>query len=429
MLEDSPAAALVIPSLGTALEAIATPIASPLSQDQTARNRPKIIAILSVLMAFGSLSVDVYLPALPTMGQMLGANAGTMALTLSGYLIGFSLGQLLWGPISDKYGRRAPVAAGLILFVMGSAGCALAMSAWAMIVWRVLQAVGACAGVVLARAMVRDLYERDRAAKMLSTLILIMSISPLIGPLIGGQILALSSWRAIFWLLVVIGMTTLVSLSALPETLPPGRRNPKPLGRALAGYSELLRHRRLLGYAGSGGFFYIGIFAYIGGTPFAYITFYHVRPQLYGLLFGFTISGIMAANLINSRLVTKLGSDRLLRAGTVVAALSGTVVAAVAWTSWGGLAGLVVALFAFTAMSGLIMANSIAGALASFPERAGTASALVGAIHFGMGMVGSALVGSLADGTPWPLGWVIAASGVGSLLCAHLLVPSEAAGC
>ena len=429
MLEDSSDPAMVGLSHETAAEAAAPSIPSLLGQDPAARNSLAVILILSVLMAFGSLSVDVYLPALPAIGRMLGADAGTMALTLSGYLVGFSLGQLLWGPISDKHGRRAPVAAGLVLFVIGSAGCALAMSAWVMIGWRVLQATGACAGVVLARAMVRDLYERDRAAKMLSTLILIMSISPLIGPLIGGQVLSLSSWRAIFWLLVVIGVATLVALFALPETLPPAARNPKPLGRALAGYGELLRHRRLLGYAGSGGFFYIGIFAYIGGTPFAYITFYHVRPQLYGLLFGFTISGIIAANLINSRLVTKLGSDRLLRAGTVIAALSGIVVATVAWTGWGGLAGLVVTLFAFTAMSGLIMANSIAGALASFPDRAGAASALVGAIHFGTGMVGSALVGSFADGTPWPLGWVIGVSGIGSLLCAHLLVPHKAAAC
>ena len=378
-------------------------------------------------MAFGSLSIDIYLPALPIMGRMLGADAGTMALTLSSYLVAFSLGQLLWGPISDKHGRRAPVAAGLVLFVIGSIGCALATSAGAVVAWRVVQAVGACAGVVLARAMVRDLYERDRAAKMLSTLILIMSVSPLIGPLIGGQMLAHASWRAIFWLQVVIGMAALAALRALPETLPPGRRNPKPLGQAFAGYGELLRHRRLLGYAGTGGLFYIGIFAYIGGTPFAYITFYHVPAQLYGLLFGLTILGIMTANFVSSRLVTKLGSDRLLRAGTVVAALAGIVVAIAAGTGWGGLAGLVVSLFAFTAMSGLIMANSIAGALASFPDRAGAASALVGAIHFGMGMVGSALVGSFADGTPWPLGWIVALSGIASLLCARLLVPPAAA--
>ena len=381
------------------------------------------MVILSVLMAFGSLSVDVYLPALPAMGRMLGADAGTMALTLSGYLVGFSLGQLLWGPVSDKHGRRAPVAAGLVLFVIGSAGCALATSVSAVVGWRVLQAAGACAGVVLARAMVRDLYERDQAAKALSTLILIMSASPLVGPLIGGQVLALFSWRAIFWLQVIIGVATLMALSALPETLPPGRRNPRPLGRALAGYGELLRHRRLLGCAGAGGLFYVGIFAYIGGTPFVYITFYHVQPQLYGLLFGLAILGIMLANFINSRVVTKLGSDRLLRAGTAVAALSGIVVATAAWTGWGGLAELAAALFAFTSMSGLIVANSIAGALAGFPERAGAASALVGAIQFGTGMAGSALVGIFADGTPWPLGWVVALSGIGSLVCARLLVP------
>jgi DHA1 family bicyclomycin/chloramphenicol resistance-like MFS transporter len=206
-----------------------------------------VLATLSALMGFASISTDLYLPAMPEMGRALGADAGTVELTVSGYLVGFSLGQLLWGPIGDHHGRRLPVAIGLVLFVVGSAGCALAGSAWAMVGWRMVQAAGACAGVVLARAMVRDLYEGDRAARMLSTLMTAMAVAPLLGPVLGGQILALAGWRAIFWTLVGVGLLTLAAVSTLPETLPASRRNREPLGRALVRYGELLRHRWLLG--------------------------------------------------------------------------------------------------------------------------------------------------------------------------------------
>ncbi|SMF90169.1 MFS transporter, DHA1 family, bicyclomycin/chloramphenicol resistance protein [Azospirillum oryzae] len=392
---------------------------------ETAQHGWRVLAILSALMGFASISTDLYLPAMPAMGRALGADAGHVELTVSGYLVGFSLGQLFWGPLSDRFGRRLPVAVGLVLFAIGSAGCAMAGSAWALVGWRVLQAVGACAGVVLARAMVRDLYEGHRAAQMLSTLMTVMAVAPLLGPIVGGQILALAGWRAIFWTLVGVGMATLAALLTLPETLPPERRNHEPLGHALLRYGTLIRHRRLLGYAGAGGFFYGGMFAYIAGTPFAYVTYHHVPPELYGLLFGAGIVGIMATNTFNARLVRRLGSDRLLLCGTGLAALSGLVLAVTAWTGWGGLWGLAVPLFLFASATGFIVANSIAGALSGFPERAGAVSALVGSVHYGSGIVSSALVGAFANGTPWPMGWVIALTGIGSLLCAWLLVPAN----
>jgi DHA1 family bicyclomycin/chloramphenicol resistance-like MFS transporter len=382
-----------------------------------------VLAILSVLMGFASISTDLYLPAMPAMGRTLHADAGAIELTVSGYLIGFSVGQLLWGPISDRYGRRGPVAIGLVLFIIGSAGCALSASAPALVGWRVVQAVGACAGVTLGRAMVRDLYEGDYAARMLSTLLTVMAIAPLLGPSLGGQILALAGWRAIFWTLVGIGTMTLSALFVLPETLPPTRRNREPLGRAVAAYVMLLQHRQLMLYAGASGFFYGGMFAYIAGSPFAFISFYHVRPSLYGMLFGAGIIGIMAANLINARLVTRVGIAVLLRAGTSGAALGAILLAIDARTGWGGLAGLALPLFVFIGVTGFIVANSIAGVLGFFPARAGAASALVGAMQYGMGIAGSALVGAFADGTPWPMGWVIALSGIGSALCAWALIP------
>ena len=276
----------------------------------------RTLAILCLLMGFASISTDLYLPALPAMAVALGADSGSMELTISGYLVGFSLGQLVWGLVGDRAGRRLPIAIGLVLFVIGSAGCALARSAEAMIAWRVVQAAGACAGVVLARAMVRDLYERDRAARMLSILMTVMAVAPLLGPVAGGQILLAAGWRAIFWTLVGVGLLTLALLLTLPETLPPARRNPETLRRAFLQYGALLRDPALLGYAGAGGFFYAGLFAYVAGTPFAYITYHHVPERLYGLLFGAGILGIMAANLLNARLVARYGSDRLMRAGT-----------------------------------------------------------------------------------------------------------------
>lgn len=381
----------------------------------------RVLAILSTLMGFASISTDLYLPAMPGMGRALHADAGAMEFTITGYLVGFSLGQLLWGPIGDRYGRRIAVAVGIALFVAGSSGCALSDSAAAMIGWRIVQAVGACAGVVLARAMVRDLYHGPRAVQMLSTLITVMAIAPLIGPSLGGEIVTLAGWRWVFWSLVAIGIATLAALFSLPETLPPERRNPQSLGRALLGYADLLRRPRLMGYAAVGGFFYAGAFAYIAGSPLAYIDVYHVPVRLYGVLFGLGIAGIMAVNLVNARLAFRFGADRMLFAGAVAAAVSGIAVATTAHSGWGGLAGLVLPLVAFMSVNGLIVANSIAGALSEFPERTGAASALVGAIQYGSGILGSGLVGGFADGTPWPMGWVIGLCGLGSLLSMTLV--------
>lgn len=379
-----------------------------------------VLSVLSLLMGFASISTDLYLPAMPMMAQSLHADTGLVEWTVSGYLIGFSLGQLLWGPIGDRWGRRPSVGIGLVLFVIGSAGCGLSTNVHMMIGWRMVQALGACASVALSRAMVRDLYEGSQAAKMLSTLITVMAVAPLVG----GQITTFAGWRAIFWVLVGIGLFTLLALFTIPETLATEKRNREPLTRVMGRYAGLLCRRRLLGYAGAGGFLYAGMFAYIAGTPFAYINYYHVPAQLYGLLFGLGVIGIMATNMVNSTLVMRFGHDRMLFSGTLIAAISAIAVGIFGRTDWGGLWGLVIPLFVFASSTGLIVANSIAGALADFPESAGTVSALIGAIHYGSGIAGSGLVGAFADGTPWPMAWVILACGILSLFSMGLLISS-----
>jgi MFS transporter, DHA1 family, multidrug resistance protein len=383
----------------------------------------RILATLSALLGFASISTDFYLPAMPTMARSLGASAGAMGWTISAYLLGFSLGQLVWGPIGDRHGRRIPVAIGLVLFILGSSGCGLSTNAAMIICCRLIQAVGACAGVVLARAMVRDLCQGDRAAQMLSSLMTVMAIAPLVGPIIGGQVLALAGWRAIFGTLVVVGFLTLIALLKLPETLPVHRRNREPLHHAFRQYGQLIQGRRLMGYAGAGGCFFGGTFAYIAGSPFAYIDYHHVPTRLYGLLFGLGIVGIMVTSSLNSRLVTRFGTRRMLVVGTAVAALAGVVLCLDAWTDLAGLWGLVIPMFLFVSATGFIVANTVAGALADFPNRAGAVSALVGSIQYGGGILGSALVGLFADGTPWPMGWIVGLSGIGSILFA-LLIPS-----
>ncbi len=292
-----------------------------------------------------------------------------------------------------------------------------------MIGWRVVQAMGACASVVLARAMVRDLYSGNRAAQVMSTLMMVMAIAPLLGPVLGGQILALAGWRAIFWTLVGVGLLTLAAVSTLPDTLPLERRSTAPLWMAFARYGQVLRHKRLLGFAGIAGCFFGGTFAYIAASPFAYITYHHLAPQYYGLLFGAGIVGLVLLNLVNARLVMRVGSETLLLAGNRLAALAGVLLALDAWTGWGGLAGLVVPMFLFVSATGLISANAVAGALAHHPDQAGAVSALFGTIQYGTGILGPALVGILADGTPWPMGLVVGLAGLGGLLCARLLKP------
>ncbi|MCF5668634.1 Bcr/CflA family efflux MFS transporter, partial [Pseudomonas marginalis] len=207
-------------------------------------NNVRLMLNLSALMSFASISTDMYLPALPAISRALHTDSAGVELTFSAFLIGFSLGQLIWGPISDRFGRKFPILIGMVLFIIGSVGCALSTTVTEMMVWRVVQALGACVGPVLSRAMVRDLYGREQSAKMLSTLILIMGVAPIAGPLVGGQILLLWSWPAIFWALAIVGLVTLFSFGRLPESLPPKHRTREPLRHTFATYLQLIRDPR-----------------------------------------------------------------------------------------------------------------------------------------------------------------------------------------
>lgn len=376
------------------------------------------LVVLAVLLGFASISTDLFLPALPTMQAQLEAKEGALHFVISAYLLGFAFGQLGWGPISDRYGRRGPIAVGVLVFVLGSAGCALSTSASEIIGWRVVQALGASAGVALARAMIRDLYDRDEAARTLSTLMTVMAVAPLLGPLVGAQILEIASWQAIFWTLVGIGLATCVAVMTLPESLPTEKREHGSVLTAISGYGEILTNPRLLAYAAVIGFFYVAIFASVAGTPFVLIEYFGATPRTYSLIFSAGIIGLMGANAFNARLVSRIGSNQMLRLGALGAAVFGLALLVTSLADIGGVVAFVVLQFLFTAMNGLILANGVAGALASVQTKAGSASAVVGAIQYGSGMIGSAAVGLLANGTPTPMVFVMAVGGIGASLMA-----------
>lgn len=377
------------------------------------------ILILSALMAFTSLSTDIYLPAMPVMANEL---QGNVELTITGFLVGFCIAQLIWGPISDHLGRRIPLVIGMVLFVIGSIGCALSTDIMQIVFWRVFQALGACTGPMLARAMIRDLFSRTRAAQMLSTLTIVMAIAPIVGPLLGGQMIKFASWHAIFWLLAVIGVLMLCSLYWLSETLPPERRVKTSIRGAFETYYTLLSNRSFMRFTLSLTFYYVAAYAFITGSPFVYISWFHIDPQHYGWLFAINIVGVMSMSAVNRRLVQRYPLETLLKRAVGVATLAALALAMGTKLNVGGVILIVATVFVFFSMNGIIAATATAAALDSAPHAAGSASALIGALQYGSGIISSLLLALFSDGTPWTMGWIIA---LFTLLSAGMVVRAQ----
>lgn len=363
------------------------------------------LIILSGLMACTSLTTDIYLPAMPTMERELHGDA---EWTITGFLIGFAIAQLLWGPISDKVGRKKPLYMGMFLFIVGSVGCACSQTILEVTVWRILQALGACVGPMLSRTMIRDLYEKSEAAQMLSTLIIIMAIAPIAGPLIGGALLKIASWNAIFWLMVVIGFILLLCVLKLPETLSAEKRATGSIVSSFVDYSKLLTNRSFVTYTLCVTFFYIAVYAFITGSSFVYINYFHVRPEYYGFLFGVNIIGITIISAANRKLVKKYPLDKLLIFSTLIATLGAGALLVCSLTRVGGIFGIIIPVFIIFSMNGIVAACSNAAALdAVSSDVVGSAAALLGSLQYGSGIISSALLALFSDGTPETMVWIM----------------------
>jgi MFS transporter, DHA1 family, multidrug resistance protein len=382
----------------------------------------RLTIILGCLAAFGPLSIDMYLPSLPTLAQEFRTDTAAAQLTLSSFFIGLAFGQALYGPIADRFGRKPPLLVGCALYMLASVACVLAPSIEALVVLRLLQALGGCAGMVISRSVVRDLFDEHESARIYSFLMLVMGIAPITAPLLGGQLLALFGWRSIFWLLGGFGLLCLLMVAfGLPESLPADRRNRAGVRQALGVYVQLLADRRFLGYALAGGFLMAGMFAYISGSPFVVIELYGVSPQLYGWIFGANALGLIIASQLNRLLLSRYPGDAILSATLAVAAAASVVLALVAAFELGGLVGLLLPLFICIASVGLVGPNTAAAAMAPYGRMAGSASALLGTLQFVVGALSGIVVGALYNGTALPMAGTIAVCCVAALVIFQVL--------
>ena len=397
------------------------------SQSPGARTPWPLIVLLGSLTAIAPVAIDTYLPSLPTIGEDLGASAAQTQATVSAFLAGMAIGQVFYGPASDRFGRRAPILLGIGIFILASAGCALAPSAEALIGLRFLQALGGCAGAVVARAAVRDRFGYVETARILSLLLLVMGLAPVLAPLLGGAVLAVAGWRAIFWVMTGFGLAIgVAAFFWLGESRSEETRLQARAESPFGAYASLLRQPRLGGYALTAAFNGVVLFTYISASPGLLIGTYGISPGQFGWIFGLNAAGLIGASQVNRVILRRITPDRvLLRASTVAAGVT-LLLALAAVTGLGERWTILPLLFLLLSSYAFMQGNAMAGALNVDPRRAGSVSALMGAFSFGAGAGASALTGMLHDGTARPMALVMLVAIVGSAVALRTLALPKA---
>ncbi|MCF5229269.1 multidrug effflux MFS transporter [Pseudomonas edaphica] len=372
----------------------------------------RIILILGALSAFAPLAIDFYLPGFPAMATAFATDEKHIQLTLAVYFGGLAIGQLIYGPLADRFGRRVPLLSGVTLFTLASFACAYAPSLDWLIGARFVQALGGCAGMVISRAVVSDKCDAVGSAKVYSQLMLVTGLAPILAPLAGGVMVGLWGWQSIFLALSIFSVMAAIAVAVgLPETLPADKPR-QPLSGSLSRYVSLLSDRVYLGYALTGGISIAGMFAYIAGSPFVFIKLYGVPAEHYGWVFGSNAAGFILVAQLNARLLAKRGPAFLLSRTVWVYVAAALTLLAIAALRTEALWPLLVPLFICIASLGCILPNTSACAMAGQGARAGSASALLGCIQFGVAAGAASLVGVLHDGTAMPMAMVISLCGV-----------------
>jgi MFS transporter, DHA1 family, multidrug resistance protein len=367
-----------------------------------------LILIMGLLTAIGPLSIDMYLPAFPAMAKSLHSTVSEVTLSLSSFFIGISAGQLLYGPLLERFGRKRPLYAGLCFYFLASVGCALAQSVNGLIVFRFFQAIGGCVGMVAARAMVRDLFAVKENAKVFSMLMLVVSVSPIIAPTLGGYITTAFGWRYVFAMLILVVLVILAgTYFFLPESKPPDpdfSLKPAPI---LRNFVSVLKHPHFITYALTGAISYAGLYAYIGGAPHVFMEIFKVSEVQFGWIFALIAAGLISASQVNNRALKRYSSEQVIRLASGCQSVIGLTFVCLTFLGWSHLFLTVFLILIFLVCQGFIFPNATALALAPLGHNAGNASALIGAIQLSIGASASALVGVLQNLTALPMAVVM----------------------
>jgi MFS transporter, DHA1 family, multidrug resistance protein len=386
------------------------PTTNPADPEDTQQPKPvtlNLILILGILSAYGPITIDLYMPALPTIAQEF--QTERVQQTMSVYFLGMALGQLFMGPLSDKFGRKRPLLFGCALYALASLGCALSPSLQALLAFRFLQALGGCAGMVLTVSMVRDFFALKDSAKVFSYLVLVMGLAPILAPLVGGQLLLYTGWRVIFLVLAGFGLACFVMVAlGLPESLPCLRRNKNALSNLAGTYRQLLGDVRFIAYALPASFIGAGFTVYLASAALVFIEVYGVAPQHFGWIFGLNAVGLIGMSQVNAWLLRRHSSDTILNRAMFALMLVALALLLIAVTGFGGMVGVWTALFFCVGGSGLIRPNATAGAMAPFPERAGSASALLSSLGAGLGALTGYILSLFHATSPVPMAFLLA---------------------
>ena len=388
----------------------------------------KIVFILGLLAMLMPLSIDMYLPALPDISAQFGVPAGSAQMTLSTYILGFALGQLLYGPMADSLGRKPVILGGTLVFAGAAVACALAQTIDHLIFMRFLHGLAAAAASVVINALMRDIYPKEEFSRMMSFVMLVTTIAPLVAPMAGGAVLVWFSWHAIFWILALAALlASAMIFFFIDETLPAEHRQKFHIRTTIGNFASLFRHKRVLSYMLASGFSFAGMFSFLSAGPFVYIELNHVSPQHFGYYFALNIVFLFVLTIINSRFVRRVGALNMFRAGLWIQFVMAVWLVVSAFLGVGFWA-LVIGVAAFVGCVSMISSNAMAVILDEFPHMAGTASSLAGTFRFGIGAIVGALLSMATFTTAWPMLWAMAFCATSSVLfCLYASRPRKAA--
>ena len=386
-----------------------------------------IVFILGLLAMLMPLSIDMYLPALPVIAEQFGVPAGSAQMTLSTYILGFALGQLLYGPMADSLGRKPVILGGTLVFAGAAAACAMSQSIDHLIVMRFFHGLAAAAASVVINALMRDIYPKEEFSRMMSFVMLVTTVAPLVAPMVGGAVLVWFSWHAIFWILALAALLASVMIFFfIKETLPAEHRQKFHIRTTLGNFASLFRHKRVLSYMLASGFSFAGMFSFLSAGPFVYIELNHVSPQHFGYYFALNVVFIFVLTMINSRFVRRVGALNMFRIGLWIQFVMAMWMVVTAFFDVGFWT-LVVGIAAFVGCISMVSSNAMAVILDEFPHMAGTASSLAGTFRFGIGAIVGALLSLATFTSAWPMLWSIALCATGSILfCLYASRPRKA---